>query len=267
MKVPLFRLAIFLFGLGLAASPEQAWAQKVTLTYVGYLAGAPVLDLIATIEAPKGVVPPDGAYSVVADIATTGNFAKLYPYRQTLRSEGDIASGLPNPKAHSVRQVAWSRAYSVALAYGADGVVSITADPPTLQSKKAEAEGYANNTIDPASAVVALSALFAERKNCGGRIAVFDGTRRFDLQLVQGGVIELNALPKSYYTGSAAQCQLTPSLKAGFQMNALAQDLYPRAATLWLAPAVADFPSVPVRISATNAFGEMVLDLVAAKAR
>ena len=149
-----------LIGLALCVLPlGPAQARKVSLTYVGYLAGQPVLDLKATIEAPKGTGPSDGEYAITADIVTTGNFAKLYRFHQNMRSEGALRNGLPNPSMHRVRQVIWNRPYTVKLSYGEDGTVAIEADPPTLQSEQAEKDGYANNTLDPASAIVALSAL------------------------------------------------------------------------------------------------------------
>jgi hypothetical protein len=216
--------AVSLALVVLVLAPAPAEARKVTLSYVGYLAGQPVLDLVATIEAPSGAVPGDGEYVISAEIVTTGNFAKLYRFRQSMKSEGALKSGLPSPRAHRVRQVIWNRAYTVSLQSAEDGKVAITADPPTLQSERAEREGYADKTLDPASAAVALTTLFAGRKNCAAKIAVFDGTRRFDLELVQGGVAEMEASVRSYYVGEAAKCQVTPNLKAGFRMNALAAE-------------------------------------------
>jgi hypothetical protein len=60
---------------------------------------------------------------------------------------------------------------------------------------------------------------------------------------------------------SATECTATPELVAGFQQSALSANLYPQSATLWMAPAIAGFPSVPVRIVAQSSFGEMTLEL------
>ena len=53
-----------------------------------------------------------------------------------------------------------------------------------------------------------------------------------------------------------------PRLVGGFQQTAVQSQLYPQSAKLWLARPMKNFPAVPVRIAAQNAFGEMVLDLV-----
>jgi len=257
-------LAVLSIVLGFSVS-HPAEARKVTLSYIGYLSGVPVLDLVATIEAPEGVILTEGEYKIAASVATSGNFARLYPFRQNMTSEGVITGGLPNPSSHHLRQVIWGRTFKIALTYGPDGVVSIDAYPPTIQAESAEKEGYANNTLDPASAVVALSTLYTIRKNCGAKIAVFDGTRRFDLDLIQRGASDVPKMAKSVFAGLAAKCDVKPTLKAGFQMSTLASDLYPREASLWMASPVPDFPSVPVRIATKNGFGEMTLDLVAAK--
>jgi hypothetical protein len=77
----------------------------------------------------------------------------------------------------------------------------------------------------------------------------------------QGGFADLDPTPNGYYAGSATECSATPELVAGFQQSAMQANLYPQSAKLWLAPAIAGFPSVPVRIVAQSQFGEMTLEL------
>ncbi len=260
--------AVHLAALALSlvlAVPGMAEAKKVTLTYVGYLAGLPVLDLLATIDLAEVATPAKGAYRITAEIATKGDLARLYPFRQSMETVGRFMAGLPSPQSHRVGQTIWNQTRSVTLRYVSDGTVRVLADPPTLQAARAAREGYANNTLDPASALVALALLFAERKSCAATVAVFDGARRFDLALTQGALSDLGGLERSYYVGWAAECRVTPSLKGGFQEAAIAANLYPRSARLWLAAAIPDFPGVPVRIVTRNAFGEMMLDLVGAR--
>ena len=71
-------------GLLACLGPAAASARQAQLSYVGYLAGAPVLSLEASITVPEGAKPGDGAYFVSADIATLGNLALLYPFTQTV---------------------------------------------------------------------------------------------------------------------------------------------------------------------------------------
>jgi hypothetical protein len=244
-----------------AMAPALA-ANHAQLSYVGYLAGAPVLNLNANITVPDGTKPGDGAYTIAADIATIGNLAVLYPYTQSLQATGALKGGKARPANYQSTMRVWSRQEFVALTYAANGTVGIRAVPLTRQAQLAQQQGYAKGTIDPASLVVAVATLFSNAGSCQGQYQLFDGARRYDLVLAQGGYADLDAMPNSFYAGSATECSATPQLVAGFQQSALNANLYPQSAKLWMAPAIAGFPAVPVRILAQSAFGEMTLELV-----
>lgn len=247
--------------LALAAGPAAAKQNAAHLTYVGYLGGAPVFSLQANIAVPEGTKPADGGYIVAADMMTTGNLALLYPYTQSLKASGALQGHRPHPASYRSDLRIWNKRESVALTYGANGRVAIEAVPLTRQAQQAQQQGYANGTMDPVSLVVAVATAFAQTGNCAGRYALFDGARRYDLILEQGGYADLDPLGASYYAGSATECNATPELVAGFQQSALNANLYPQSAKLWMAPAIAGFPSVPVRIVAQSSFGEMTLEL------
>lgn len=259
-RIAAFSLAALLIS-GLASAPAGAASNAAHLIYVGYLGGAPVLSLEARIAVPEGAKPTNGAYVVTADMATTGNLALLYPFSQSLKASGALKGHRAQPQSYRSDIRIWNKQQSVALTYGANGRVAIEAVPLTRQAQQAEQQGYANGTMDPASAIVAVASAFAQSGSCAGRYALFDGARRYDLVLEQGGFADLDPLADSYYAGSATECSATPELVAGFQQSALSANLYPQSAKLWMAPAIAGFPSVPVRIVAQSSFGEMTLEL------
>jgi hypothetical protein len=252
-----------LIALGwVAGLTPAAAANQAQLDYVGYIAGAPVLSLDASITVPEGAKPRDGAYTIAADIATMGNLAVLYPYAQSVQATGALEGGKARPASYTSTMRIWSRQESVTLRYAPNGAVSIAAIPLTRQAQMAQQQGYAHGTMDPASLVVAVASLFATAGSCDGQYQVFDGARRYDLTLSQGGYADLDGTANSYYAGSATECTAIPELVAGFQQSALNANLYPQSAKLWMAPAVAGFPSVPVRILSQTAFGPVTLELV-----
>ena len=264
MKATLWYRAAGLTIMGLLAglAPRVAAANQAQLSYVGYLAGAPVLSLEATLTVPEGTKPANGGYFISAEIATTGNLALLYPFTQRLQANGAMTGGKASPSQYQSTMRIFSRQESVILTYAPNGSVGIEAVPLTRQAQMAKEQGYANGTMDPASLVVAVASLFARTGSCAGQYQLFDGARRYDLALAQGGYADLVEMPTSYYAGSATECTATPQLVAGFQQSALNANLYPQSAKLWLAPAIAGFPTVPVRILARSAFGDMTLELV-----
>jgi Protein of unknown function (DUF3108) len=255
-----------LAGLCLAGGIAPAEAKPVKLVYVGYLGGLPFLSLSARVELPQGADAQaglgSGVYRVSANVATEGNFAFLYPYRAEIASSGALKTEQVSPRQYRSNTTTRGRAETVTLSYGKSGRVSILAQPLTRQAQQAAAKGYANGTLDPAGAIVALVASFAQRHSCQGRLKLFDGARRYDLELGQVGFVDLNPLPRSYYAGSATECSVVPRLIAGFSQAAMQSQLYPRSARLFLAPAAPNLPAIPVRVEAMSALGPLLLDLV-----
>ncbi len=258
-------LAVAGFGAMTAATPPASAARPVTLTYAGYMAGLPVFSFKTTVTLPAGTIPGNGGYSIAADGQTAGNFRMLYPYQASVNANGALAGQKAAPKQfRSVSQI-MGRQEAVTLTYGSGGKVGINAQPLTRQAQEAAAQGFANGTMDPASAVIGLVADFAKTHQCQGTYKLFDGVRRYDLKLSQAGFVDLQPLPQSYYDGSATECRAEPQLLQGFPNVANQSQFYPQSAKLWLAPAVEGLPAIPVRIEAQNALGVMVLDLVAAQ--
>jgi hypothetical protein len=246
----------------LALVAQPAAANPSTLTYVGYLAGLPVMTISATVDLPAGLKPAQGAYLVNAEIGTTGTFASLYPYHQSIAAQGRLAQTKAQPKQfRSVGRI-YQKQESVTLNYGPNGQVSIIAAPLTRQAQEAVTTGIANGTMDPASLVVAVVAAFANKQSCAGKFKLFDGVRRYNVTVAQVGFADLAPLQQSYYDGTATECKATPELIQGFSNVAQNSQFYPQSARIWLAPAVQGMPAIPVRIEAQNALGPMLLDLV-----
>jgi hypothetical protein len=252
-------------ALALAALPlSPAAAKPVTLTYLGYLAGFPVLQMTAQADLPVGAdgTVTNGIYGFNAKIETQGSLATLYPYRMTASTNGHLAGATAKPtQFHSEGQI-MSKTESVTLTYRTDGKVDISAVPMTRQAQEAAAQGTANGTIDPASLVLAVIANYAQKDTCTARYKLFDGVRRYDLNVTEVGNGNVQIYKRSYYQGPATACQAVPELIKGFAQMAVESKLYPESAKIWIANAVPGMPAVPVRIYTQNALGEMVFDLI-----
>ncbi len=117
-------------GMMLAAFPlAAASAKPVTLTYVGYLAGFPVLSMTAQADLPgaaDGRVG-DGIYGLQANIVTEGSLASLYPYRASVSANGRLAGGRAQPSQFHSEGEIMAKTESVTLTYGSNGKVAIKA--------------------------------------------------------------------------------------------------------------------------------------------
>jgi hypothetical protein len=180
----------------------------------------------------------------------------------SVAAHGRLAGSRIRPDQFHSQGSIMNRTESVTLTYGPGAQVQIQAVPLTRQAQDATANGTANGTIDPASLVMAVVAAFAQRQNCSGTFKLFDGVRRYDLNVQQVGSGNVQFYKQSFYQGPATECQATPQLIQGFAPMAMQSQLYPQSANIWLAAAVQGMPAIPVRIETQNALGAMVFDLV-----
>jgi hypothetical protein len=251
--------------LGALATP--AAAKPLTLTYLAYLAGFPVLSMTATTDLPVGQQQPvgEGAYALNANIVTQGSLASLYPYRMSIAAHGRLERAGVQPGQFHSEGTVMSKTEAVTLTYHPGGKVDIRAEPLTRQAQEAAANGTANGTIDPASLIMAVVAAYADKQDCTGHYKLFDGVRRYDLAVQEVGSGNVQFYKQSFYHGPAVECTATPQLIQGFSQMAMQSQLYPQSANIWLANAVQGQPAIPVRIETQNALGKMVFDLVSAQ--
>src|SRR3954469_14258823 len=84
-------LALAVIALPIA----RAEAKPVTLTYLAYRAGFPVLSMTAQADLPVGPEGKvgDGVYGLQANLVTEGSLATLYPYRMSVSANGRLTAG------------------------------------------------------------------------------------------------------------------------------------------------------------------------------
>src|SRR3954470_15989501 len=93
------RVAALAVAAALAFVATPASAKPLTLTYLAYLAGYPVLSMTALADLPDGGQQTVGAgsYALNANIVTQGSLASLYPYRMSIAAHGRLERGRAQP--------------------------------------------------------------------------------------------------------------------------------------------------------------------------
>ncbi len=248
-------LALSLVGL----APEGAGAAEVKLDYVGYIGIAQVLRLEVGLELQSG---RSGRYRVAVDAVTLGAIGKLFPFQVTAGADGRTMKAGLRPERYQSRASLWQRRQAITLAYGPDGRVTVTSEPPSRQSRQAAARGLGDRALDPASAALAIMVRAAASGSCGGSVSVFDGFRRFDLLLDPAGFDVIERSATSYYEGPATACNVRVKLGEGVAEAEANSGIVPESAQLWLAAVRDGLPAVPVRLTGASVLGELRLDLV-----
>jgi hypothetical protein len=72
------------------------------------------------------------------------------------------------------------------------------------------------NTIDPFTPVFEIGRKLEETRRCEGSYRIFDGIRRYDLTIKDGGSVTLQADKPGNFSGQAHQCDITVARIGGF---------------------------------------------------
>ncbi|MFO1058044.1 MAG: DUF3108 domain-containing protein [Dongiaceae bacterium] len=261
----LLLLAAVALPPGERAASAAAAPRVLRLAYLGYLDEARVarleIDLDLSGAGPERV---GERYRLSLAGGLIGPLGKLFPFHLTAGAHGSAGHGGVRPERFDAATELWDDRRAVALTYRPNGSVALVSDPPTVEGSRAIAGGLADRTLDPMSGALALLDRAAREGGCGGRVRVFDGIRRYDLEASTVGRSSVNRRGEAIYSGPAEECRLGLKPLQGFPEQAIRQGLYPTAARLWLAPVVSGLPALPVRMMGSSTLGQLRLDLVEA---
>lgn len=126
--------------------------------------------------------------------------------------------------------------------------------------------GATDGTIDPMSAIVALSEVLASGGTCEATLRLFDGRRRYDVRVSDGGTTQFARNDYTIHAGAARACHLAIERIGGFRAERSKYSETARDRTVWVGRPLAEAPPVPVRAEVETAFGRLVIHLVGAYA-
>lgn len=234
---------------GQSALPGSRLQTAMTLYAGGITLGK--LDLDATLRGED--------YHLAANLETGGMVNALWQAQIQATSSGRIAGKTLAPALYDSFNTQRNKKQQVSLTYE-NGAPRLYADPvysTTNYEVKAEEK---KDTLDPLSAVLDIvSGLSAEAGNpCGVTVHVFDGRRRYDVELSKIKDTQVN-MDNGLYKGKALLCAIRYKQIAGYKPKLLKDsDSFPKIYA-W----IASFPSavsghdydVPLRVWANTSYG------------
>ncbi len=199
------------------------------------------------------------SYSAVSRLKTAGVVNSFYEAIIDATSVGAVGGNGLVPQKYDSNTNNEKTNQKVGLVYSSAGI-QLFSDPPYNTERFPVTEEQKRGTLDPLSGLVfALSGISqSTAKPCGETVRVFDGRRRYDIELNYVGQDKVKT--DGGYSGPAVKCTVIYKQLAGFKPNLNKGKSIP-VITTWLAPMESSAGGpvkkfmVPVKIMTDTPYG------------
>ncbi|WOF75282.1 DUF3108 domain-containing protein [Parvibaculaceae bacterium PLY_AMNH_Bact1] len=209
----------------------------------------------ADVEANLG----NGSYELDATVRTEGIADQFFETTFALESRGSFSGNRVKPARFISTYQDADSSRRVELTYPSRGA-------PVMAAEPAYGDGFGPHvqlndilmTQDPISALL-LPTRSTTTSPCDRSLPLFDGRRRYDLQLREDGMTEVNG-GENAYSGPAMRCTVGMLPVAGYERKTLIKLLAREdSIRVWLAPLEGGDIWIPVRMTLRTPFGGAVM--------
>lgn len=245
-----------------SASISVAQPLRTEVHHSVYLGGIFLGGVVTTLD--EG----DGQYRIEAKARSNEYFSWMFEWIATGRSEGTKVAEAIVPQQH-VHVSHWNDEKRKArIDFKPDGTVSFEASG----KKKTNAKKYllldpgtVHNSVDPLSAILTVGNWLSSGKKCAGRVAVFDGRRRYNMLLSEKPAKLMHLSEYSAFSGMAEGCRVEIEKIGGFKREMSDFEKMQREVVIWVAAPLVGGPYVPVRMSVKTDLGQLEMHLTKIK--
>ena len=153
--------------------------------------------------------------SVTADIESRGAGAWFSNFRSTL----EILYTRDGTKLLNADSVWGDTLSNITVIWPASGslpTVDLYRSKPRDYELTAVSEESTKNTVDPFTPVFEIGRMLENTEKCVGFYRIFDGVRRYDLNIRDGGLHTLETNVPNNFSGSTRRCDITVNRIGGF---------------------------------------------------
>lgn len=244
--------------------------EKLGLKYDVYAGGFKALNAELTMDLdPK-------AYDMALKAQTQGMIGNLFPWEATYATSGHAENGTPLTSMHTSRS-SWKKNEKVTeMQYGPKGTLlkTTTREDNKTKVKKDFEPDMTRDAVDMLTGALQMMQNTGMTDQCAGSFPVFDGKRRFDIELKDDGKDTLAKSKYSAFRGEAIRCTVKVKPVAGFKKKdqnrgwlAVQNHTEERnkPPTIWFAKLEENGPMVPVRMEIASSYGSVVAHLTGAQ--
>jgi hypothetical protein len=207
-------------------------------------------------------------YLVEAALRTAGVADAVAGSEGLFRTVGRIVGNDLHPERFLVRSSGGERERRAELAWDAFGLALVEVVPPAAEeNREVVPPELLRGTKDLASALLGRLMLRDGEEPCSGTLRVFDGRRRFDLELHRGPDEILKPNRYSDFAGPARRCNAHHRMIAGYRLDYIDRQKGrpPAIYSVWLAETPDRRLLLPVRLRSETWFGGFTAYLQSAK--
>ncbi|MDI1226243.1 MAG: DUF3108 domain-containing protein [bacterium] len=240
--------------------------KKLGLRYDVYAGGLKALNANLELDLTKE------AYDIGLKAETDGFIGSMFPWKAAYSTSGHSDDGVLIPSI-STSSSSWRKAVKITeMQYDPKGnlLKTTTKQGEKITVNSEPKKDLAKDAVDMLTGALLMMQNAKNTEKCEGSFPVFDGKRRFNINLTDDGH---ETLPKSEYSkfsGDALRCTLKVEPVAGFkpkdkergwmavQSHTEARKKLP---TIWFARLEEQGPVVPVRMEISSEYGAVVAHL------
>lgn len=196
-------------------------------------------------------------YRAETEMNTVGVVGWVFPWKSHAHTSGERSADGLKPQEHRSEGVYRGQNRLVELDYGEGGSVKVHAEPPPSNDwREAVPPDLQRDTIDPITAT-----LTTMEKGCSGVVRVFDGRRRYNLNLTDMGESVVEASSSHIYAGPARRCRAVVEALGGFWVTDPRNSETPTTLDTWIAAPRPGLVPVPVYLELSSARGTLSIHL------
>ncbi|MBI1213181.1 MAG: DUF3108 domain-containing protein [Alphaproteobacteria bacterium] len=172
-------------------------------------------------------------YAAVSRLKTAGVVNSFYASVIDASAVGTVDTNTLHPLRYDSDYNGEKSKQKVSLAFVGGGVL-LSSNPPYNVDRFPVTEEQKRDTLDPLSAIIySVTGISATPdKPCGDTVRIFDGRRRYDVELTYVG--KDNVSTAGPYSGPAIKCEMSYRQIAGFKPNLTKNNVLPTI-TVWFA--------------------------------
>jgi len=212
-------------------------------------------------------------YNMNLDAKTEGFIGSLFPWSAKYNTAGTTGKdGKLTPTSHEESSTWRDNTKVTKINYDKNGNVKkkiVNKDGKTQEESNVD-KLLSGNAVDVLTGVLNMIQIVKNSNECNGKIPVFDGKRKFNINLKNEGKETIEPSEYSIFSGEAIKCTLTVEPVSGFKEKDQKRGWmavqnhtkeYNKLPTLWLAKTEKSKELIPVRLQLASSYGAVIAHL------